>query len=1149
MYSKQPKRISPRLFIPLFLILQSCVGLSQQLNTGVFPSRVNKSDNNSGTLSVSTSLQVNTTVTSTTCSMENGSILATASGGTPPYTYSFAGWPFQSSRLWLCRSGTYPVTIKDAIGATASTMAVVKNNYPYVWGVSVTMNDASGCTASDGSVRIDAYAGTPPYTYSLDNINFQASETFTNLLPGQYFFIIKDASGCTYVNWFYIRSSNCIVLNAATRTMSTYVCNNEGSIDFSLPTATHPVSYSLDGINYQSSGLFKDLTAGKHTLYMKDGDGKKYAYAINMYGECPIVTSAAATDATCGNNDGSIVETVTRGTPPYQYSIDGVNFQSNNIFSSISAGKYTIIVKDAAGLLKMDTTTVAENCPTVTATSIAATCGNSGSITAAVTKGTAPIQFSIDGITYQSSNIFTGVGSGNYTVTVKDANGNTASCPVTVVDNCNNIVLTPVHTRCGYPQGEITVSATFGTGPYTYSINGGIYNGTTWQTSNEFTGLWGSTYTITAKDALGITATSSITINDVREPHFSVDIVPADCNNAGAMLTINPIGGISPYQYSIDGIIWQPSNVFNVNAVNPGRYTAYIRGANGCGASICCYWIGTLCLNLNVVGKGANCNNNDGTITVTASNGTTPYEFSIDGVNYQSGNVFTGLTPNTYTVYARDAAGLTNKQNVTIDNVCLSVVVSATDAACGKSNGTITVTAANGTTPYTYSIDGVNFQTNNIFSSQAQGNYIITVKDAVGYSITGNISVKNSSGPQIAANAIAASCSNNDGSITVSATGGTQPYSFAINNGSFQNSGSFSNLAKGGYTATIKDAKGCTASQSVIVDLTNTLSVDAGADITICEGTTGSIKGVSNGDTFSWSPVTDLSNTTILSPNVSAPLTTKYYITALLGICEKKDSVIVIVNPAPIANAGSDIVICYGQSTQLNGNGGVQYNWSPITYLNNPTISNPTAVKPTGAVTYGLTVTDANGCKSIQDESVTITVTPPAKVFAGNDTAVYMNDPLHLNAVDVNNSGFTKYTWSPASGLNNPFIQNPVATTSSNITYTVVSTTPGGCEGRDSITIKAFAIADIFVPTAFTPNDDGRNDTFKAIPIGIREFKYFEVYNRWGQRVFFTTNPSTGWNGIINGIAQQTDIYVWRAAGITFKGNLIERKGTVVLIR
>ena len=180
---------------------------------------------------------------------------------------------------------------------------------------------------------------------------------------------------------------------------------------------------------------------------------------------------------------------------------------------------------------------------------------------------------------------------------------------------------------------------------------------------------------------------------------------------------------------------------------------------------------------------------------------------------------------------------------------------------------------------------------------------------------------------------------------------------------------------------------------------------------------------------------------------------------------------------------------------------------------------------------------------------VHVTVTPAPKIFAGNDTAVYIHEPVPLNAVDMNNSGFTRYSWSPAEGLSSPAAQNPVAVTSRAITYTVVATTPNGCESTASIAIKVFAAADVFVPNAFTPNGDGHNDLLKAIPMGIREFKYLAVFNRWGKRIFYTTNAATGWDGTINGKRLDVGIYVWMAAGINYKGELLERRGTVMLVR
>jgi gliding motility-associated-like protein len=112
-----------------------------------------------------------------------------------------------------------------------------------------------------------------------------------------------------------------------------------------------------------------------------------------------------------------------------------------------------------------------------------------------------------------------------------------------------------------------------------------------------------------------------------------------------------------------------------------------------------------------------------------------------------------------------------------------------------------------------------------------------------------------------------------------------------------------------------------------------------------------------------------------------------------------------------------------------------------------------------------------------------------------------------------------------------------------------MAVTPDGCEARDSIHIKVYKHADIFVATGFSPNGDGKNEVLKAVPIGIKQFKYFSVYNRWGQLVFTTSDASKGWDGRIGGQLQNTGVFVWIASGVDFKGRPIEKKGTTVLIR
>lgn len=265
---------------------------------------------------------------------------------------------------------------------------------------------------------------------------------------------------------------------------------------------------------------------------------------------------------------------------------------------------------------------------------------------------------------------------------------------------------------------------------------------------------------------------------------------------------------------------------------------------------------------------------------------------------------------------------------------------------------------------------------------------------------------------------------------------------------------------------------------------------------------------------------------------------------------------LVYVMPLPTANAGPDIVVCFGTPVRLNGSGGGLYQWTaPPNALSNTAIANPVVTMPfAGTHQFILTVTSVYGCKSLKSDTVSVTILPPVKLFAGNDTAITINQSLQLNAIDVNNSGFTNYLWSPPFRLSNPSIKNPVASYNTvsgtnGFTYTVTATTVNGCTAKDDITIKVFSKPEIYVPSAFTPNGDKLNDFALAIPVGIKEFKYFSIYNRWGELVFTTTDPSKGWDGTFKGIHQDPVMFVWKAEGVDYTGNTIFRKGFVMLIR
>ena len=455
------------------------------------------------------------------------------------------------------------------------------------------------------------------------------------------------------------------------------------------------------------------------------------------------------------------------------------------------------------------------------------------------------------------------------------------------------------------------------------------------------------------------------------------------------------------------------------------------------------------------------------------------------------------------------------------------------------------------TAPVEYSFNNGAWQTNNVFSNLPVGIYKVKIRDATGCIDSLDITLTQLYPDFLidSTDIVAASCSGSaDGSVTINLAGGKNPYQYSLDGINFQNSSTF-NLATGNYTIFVKDNNNCTASQNIFIPLNNIITLEAGQDKTICEGKSVPLNTLSNANSFVWWPATALDNTILQSPVANPVTTIKYYVTATTGICNKVDSVTVFVNPAPTPNAGPDSTICFGRNIQLSGSGGISYFWSPSSSLNNNRLQNPTTINLPGGVTYSLHVVDANGCNSLKKDDVVITVTRQAIVEAGRDTVLAIGQPLQLNAADINHVGFTSYEWQPYYGLNNPLIASPVVILDKDITYTLQARTAIGCLATDKIKVQVYKGPDIYVPNAFTPNRDYRNDILRAIPVGIKDFHYFRIYDRWGSIIFSTTNPANGWDGRIKGTEQPTATYVWMAEGIDYLGKTVQRKGSVIVIK
>ena len=704
---------------------------------------------------------------------------------------------------------------------------------------------------------------------------------------------------------------------------------------------------------------------------------------------------------------------------------------------------------------------------TVAETDVLCFGGRTGTITVNASGGTGTLSFSDNGGTsFQTgNNVFTGLSIGSYNIEVRD----TKLCTVSYINNPVVVnqptVLTQtdsaIRASCANVfNGTIIVTASGGVSPYTYSLNGGPS-----QPGNQFTGLQTAAYVVQVIDSNGCTDTA----------HVFVDTSYAVSGNLVAQtnvscfgghdgtVTVQMIGGIPPYSYSIDGVIFQPVPVFA--GLTAGNYVVTLRDSKGCTdfIQVSITQPGVLDVIIdsiqNVLCNGAG----QGAIFISVSGGTSPFSFTWS--NSATTQNISNLTAGTYNVNVIDSNGCRASAGATISQplpLFLNVATYHNLSCYNDSTGYIYINTSGGVPPYSYSWS--NGDTTQDVTKLDTGTYTVTVVDANGCSkiISQAITQPAPITDSISGQNITCSGASN-GSVTLTVNGGTSPYSYLWSNGA--TSSSLSNLQHGGiYSVVIYDANGCSATNSVSIAEPAAITIGVtSVNVSCFGGSNGSINIVVNGGTnpigYSWNTGATTQDLSGIDTGVYSVLVTDF------NGCTATTSVTITQPTALVLNATPVNVGCAGGhngSIDITVNGGVYpyiYNWS-----NGDSTQN---INGLSGGTYTVTVHDANSCVLVDS----FVINEPAPI---TDSLTATNVTCHGNANGTTtlivHGGTAPYSflWSNFQGRQN-------LTGLSGGTYYVIITDANGCTKRDSITITEPAAVTISVSSVNVSCNGGSN--------------------------------------------------------------------------
>lgn len=779
-------------------------------------------------------------------------ITISPAGGTAPYTFSIDnGATFVADSVFTgLGSGNYTIKISDANSCS------MKIGEPYLSEPADVMINLGGSSLNcsgdqDGYVNMAVYGGFPPYSFLWSNND--TLQNISNLPGGTYTVTVSDNHNCQYIGSAVVFEPAQLILNTVATNVT---CQGlaDGMIDLTATGGTIPYTYNISGLQSQSGAgtvSFGPVAPGTYSITVYDANVCMVYDGVSITEPtAPLSLAVTSTDITCyAINNGKGFASANGGTVPYTFYWS--NAVTGDSITGLAPGAYQITVNDANGCTLSDSIIVNEPAALVLDSLITSnpSCygASDGYIIAYSSGGTGPHVFTIDNINFQVTGLFDTLADGAYFISVVDANNCTLNIPETTLMQPAELftALSVTNPACyGEATGSITANVTGGTAPYTYQWGANAGNATTQNVS----GLPAGVYHVTVTDFNNCTKTDSAVLTQPSAPlvssSYGVDLTCNQYQNGKVFGLAS--GGTAPYSFywstdvNADSLVNQPAGVYYLTV------TDY----NGCttGDTVSITEPAALVIDTFMVTNPSCFGSSDGSIEVFASGGTGTLQYTSDSISFYPTGLFNGLSAGVYSIEVIDQNNC--YINIPVQTLSqpalLTTMITVVDPGCsGEATGSATVSAGGGSPSYTYLWDsGTGYQTTSLADNLPAGIFFVTVSDS--HNCTKVDSAVLSEPALLTASVTKAdvSCFGAcNGTVTITAGGGTMPYNYNISGGQY------ASLCAGVYNYTVTDANACMFTGIINISEPEIISLSASSTVSSCNVCSGTINITAGGGT------------------------------------------------------------------------------------------------------------------------------------------------------------------------------------------------------------------------------------------------------------------------------------------------------------